>query len=203
MPDFEVSYEEGLELLDKAVDMAEGIVIDMGLPLRIRPKTVDGDFDDRPILPPRLSDCAWHELQDLLGQFTAWYGYASEMLSKMIGQRNAVEEQLKYAWSRIRKTKSGTVSDKDDATRTDRRYIRVQAAYRKCDSVVRILDSIVDGLKREIDTISRNATMKDSIQGAQGLGSRVERRMRADTARRNTGGRDVMSVFRSGRRGKR
>lgn len=204
MPEFETTYEEGLDMIEEAVDMAEGIVIDMGLPLRVRPKTVDGAFDDRPTLPPRLSDCNWVQLQDHLGQFTAWYGYANEMLPLVIGRRNAVEKQMKYAWSRIRKTKSGTVSDKDDATQTDRRYLRVVAAYEKCDLVVRFIASIVEGLKREIDTISRVATIKDNIQGTQGLGSRVERRMRSDAAKRNTGGSGLANVFRAGRnRGKR
>jgi hypothetical protein len=191
MPSFEMEYEEGLAIYDKAIDDAEADIIKRGLPISTRPRGINDDFARFPYMPADLSEPEFQELQMLLGQFTAWFGYAIGQLKLAEGQRNAAEKQRSFAWSSIRKLKSGTVSDKDDSVRTDRRYITIDAKYEHCDAKVRIYGAIVDGLKRDIETISRAASVLEARTDIEGRSIAVGRKGRA---------RHAQESFRRGRR---
>ena len=198
MPNFDMRFEDGIKTYDGALDEAENAVLDMGLPLSTRPS--DGDrFTEFPEIPPDLSKSTFPELQKLIGQFTAWYAYAIGQQKLSEGQRNAAEKKRAYAWSRIRKSKTGTVADKDDDTRVDRRYIDVDSHYEHCDAKYRILLGIVDGLKRDIETISRTASVLEARQGAEGRGVAVGRKGRDGSSGRGRSN-DVLTQFRKGRR---
>lgn len=189
---FETGYDDGLALYDDAIDQAEAEVIGRGLPVSTKPVGRDGDFAQFPTMPPDLSITQFPEMQRKIGEFTAWFGYAIGQLKLAEGWRNAAEKKRSFAWSRIRKLKSGTVSDKDDAVRTDDRYVKVDAHYEHCDAKVRIYGAIVEGLKRDIETISRAASVLEARTGVEGRGMSVGRKGRTE-ATRNT--------FRSSHRG--
>jgi hypothetical protein len=203
MPSFEVRYDDALSMLDESLDKAEADVINMGLNVATRPSH-RGEFSDFPKMPEDLSRPGFQELQRLIGQFTEWYGYAIGQLKLAEGARNTAEEKKTTAWAIIRKLKTGTVSDKDDAVRTDARYVRVVANYNYCDTKYRLLVGIVEGLKRDIETISRAATVLESRVGAEGRGVAVSRKGRAEqTAQTFRSGRregGVLDTFRKGRR---
>lgn len=192
MPSFEVQYDDGLEKYDRAADQAEADLINMGLVLDTRPVGRDGEFSDFPRMPVDLSTTSFSELQRLIGVFTRWYGYAVGQLKRAEGLRNAADKKRTFAWSRIRKLKTGTVQDKDDAVRTDGRFVDVDASYERADALARMLNGIAEGLKRDIDTISRAATVLESRVGTEGRGVTIGRKGRSDSAR---------EAFRSGRRG--
>lgn len=192
MPSFEVQYDQGLSAYDDAVDQAEADVIDMGLALDTRPVGRDKEFADFPRMPVDLSTTTFPELQRLIGVFTSWYSYVVGQLKKAEGLRNAADKKRTFAWSRIRKLKTGTVQDKDDAVRTDRRFVDVDASYERADALARMLNGIAEGLKRDIDTISRAASVLESRVDTEGRGVAVGRKGRADSAR---------DAFRKGRRG--
>lgn len=204
MASFEVRYDDALSMLDESLDEAEADVINMGLNVATRPTDRRGEFTDVPRMPEDLSQVTFQELQRLIGQFTEWFGYAVGQLKRAEGSRNTAEEKKTTAWAIIRKLKTGTVSDKDDAVRTDARYVRVVAHYNYCDTKYRLLVGIVEGLKRDIDTISRAATVLENRMGAEGRGVAVSRKGRAEQAgetfrsSRRTGG--VLDTFRKGRR---
>jgi hypothetical protein len=191
MPKFELDYDDGIALYDNAIKQAEDEVIKRGLPISSMPLGMDGDFAKFPSMPPDLSQTTFPELQRLIGQFTAWFGYAIGQLKLAEGFRNAAEKQRAFAWSSIRALKSGTVSDKDDAVRTDSRYARIDAHYEHCDALVRIYGAIVEGLKRDIETISRAASVLEARTGVEGRGVAVGRKGRTEMAR---------ETFRTGRR---
>lgn len=199
MPSFEVNYEEGLAYYDDAYNNAEQEIVDMGLPLTRRPCDRNGEFADRPELPPRLDACGWSNLQNLLGQFTAWFSYANEQLPAAMGRRNAAESKRSFAWSKIRKSQKGTVADKDDATKTDKRYIKVAAEYEQCDTVVRLLRHIVEGLQREIETVSRIGTLESNAQNVEGRGNTMENQMRRASGKQQGTG-NILGMFKSDRR---
>ena len=188
---FEVEYDEGLALYDDAIDAAEREIIGRGLPISNKPLAADGEFANFPQMPADLSNTNFSELQRLIGQFTAWFGYAIGQLKLAEGHRNAAEKQRAFAWSSIRRLKSGTVSDKDDAVRTDRRYMNLDAKYEHCDAKVRVYGAIVEGLKRDIETISRAASVLEARTGVEGRGVAVSRKGRSETAQNR---------FRTGRR---
>ena len=168
MAKFEMEYDDGLALYDDAIDQAEEEIINRGLPISSKPLAANGDFANFPCMPPDLSSTTFPELQRLIGQFTAWFGYAIGQLKLSEGYRNAAEKQRAFAWSSIRRLKSGTVSDKDDAVRTDRRYMTIDAKYEHCDAKVRVYGAIVEGLKRDIETISRAASVLEARTGVEG-----------------------------------
>lgn len=191
MPSFEVEYDEGLALYDNAIDTAEAEIISRGLPISTKPLDVNGDFARFPCMPADLGDTTFLEMQKLIGQFTSWFAYAIGQLKLAEGYRNAAEKQRSFAWSSIRKLKTGTVSDKDDSVRTDRRYMTIDAKYEHCDAKVRVYGAIVEGLKRDIETISRAASVLEARTGVEGRGIAVGRKGRVQAA---------TSAFRSGRR---
>lgn len=187
MATFEMEYDRGLALYDEAIEKAEEEIIGRGLSISTRPMNERNDFDNFPTMPHDLSALSPNGIQLYLGRFTAWYTYAIGQLKSAEGQRNAAEKQRTFAWSSIRKLKSGTVSDKDDAVRTDSRYMKVDAHYEHCDAKVRVYGAIVEGLKRDIETISRAATVEEFKSSTDSRTRRIE----SGRAR---------SSFRSGRR---
>jgi len=192
MTRWDVKFEDGLAYYDSAVDEAEQEVLDMGLLMGERPTDTKGGFADRPQMPVDLSECSWKYLQKLIGQFTGWYDYAIGQYKLAICKRNAADKKKAYGWSRIRKNKEGTVADKDDDTRVDSRYMQQDAHYEYSDTKARLLEGIVDGLKRDIETVSRSMTALEGRQGVEGRSAGVERKGRQH------GRPDVLGRFRKG-----
>jgi hypothetical protein len=204
-------FEEGLKLYDEAIDRAEDDLVHIGLPLPTRPMDREGELLDMPQLPDDLTDLSPRDLGDLLSVFSRWFEYATGQYKLARGRRNGGEKKRGFAWASIRQKKNGTVSDKDDHTRTDSRYMNVDADFEYGDAKLGLLEGIVRGLERDIDTISRAITVMDQRLGVEGRGAAASRRRRDEsggggqfqTARR---GKDVLSKgaanakFRSGRR---
>jgi hypothetical protein len=199
MASFETTYDEGMEAYREAPDKAEAEIIKMGLSVSTRPIDRRGEFEDLPRLPFDLSQATFPQLQQLIGKFTEWYGYAIGQQKQAEGLRNSAEKQRTFAWARIRKTKTGTVSDKDDATRLDRRYVDADAYFEFRDAQYRMLVGIVEGLKRDIETISRAASVLESRMGAEGKGVGLGRKGRPDSTPQENRS-SVLNKFRRGRR---
>lgn len=202
---FEMDYDEGIAIYDEAIDKAEAEIISRGLPLSARPLNKDREFANFPEIPVDLSEVGLEVMQKLIGQFTAWFSYAISQLKSAEGQRNAAEKQRSFAWSSIRKLKAGTVADKDDAVRTDRRYIKIDAHYEHCDAKVRLYNGIVEGLKRDIETISRAVSVLEARKDVEGRSAVVGKRGQAAgesfrAARRNRPQVSGLDVFKKGRR---
>lgn len=154
MPVLECPYEEGLKKFDDATDKAYGEVIRLGLGVSQRP-FYGGKAADRPEIPHNLSELGLSELGNLLGVLTKWHSYAIGQKIIAGNERDAAAEKKTFAWKRIRRLKDGTVSDKDDATGIDVRYIEVEAHFRYADAKYSFLAGMVDALKRETETVSR------------------------------------------------
>ena len=173
---WDVKFEDGLAYYDNAVDEAEQEILDMGLLMGERPTDTRGELTDRPHMPADLSECSWKYLQKLIGQFTGWYDYAIGQYKLAIARRNVGDKKKTYSWSRIRKSKEGTVADKNDDTTVDSRYMQQDAHYEYCDTKSRLLEGIVDGLKRDIETVSRSMTALEGRQGVEGRAAGIGRR---------------------------
>lgn len=179
----EVRYEEGLAQYDEVMGQVEDELIEMGFPLPSRPSQGD-NMMDLPDLPVDLTQFSARELGALLSEFSAWYGYAAGQLKLARGQRNVTEKKRSYGWSRIRKTKQGTVSDKDDDTRTDSRFIQVDSEFEYSDAKLELLKGITDGLLRDIETISRAITVMEQRINVDGAVAGAARRGRGDMSNR-------------------
>lgn len=200
---FERTHADAIAVFDEAIEEAEEDLVKMGLYLAARPLDRTGEnVADRPKLPPNLAECNWAELQQLLGIFTEWFVYASEQKELHTGKRNAADEKKGLTWSLIRKSKEGTIADKDDDTRCDARYQDAQAEYEHYDTMVRILGAMVKGLDQQVSSISRAVTILELRQGVEGKGVGAGRKAAYGDARHKTKtkSRDILHAFRSGQR---
>jgi len=96
----------------------------------------------------------------------------------------AAEKKKEFAWSRLRDSKVGTVADKDNRTRTDARYVQVSAEATHWETVVRLLRGLVEGLKRDCDTLSRRVTILDQQLGVEGRAQAISRKNIRDNTER-------------------
>lgn len=204
MSKFDLDIKSGRRVYDDATESAEEDLIRSGLPLPERPTDMQGELDIPPVMPPDLGELDFRGIQTLLGQFTAWYNYASGQLTQSEGKRNAADKQRAFSWSKIRKLKEGTVEDKNDQTRVDSRYMHADANYEYWDAKTRMLKGIVDGLKRNIETISRSINTLEGRVNVHGRGAAIDRRRYGATGEGNKGeiktlNKGVLSTFRSGR----
>ena len=204
MPILEANYEQGMAAYEQAADKGDAELIKMGFPRSQRPMiTIDGvqQFADRPTLPERLSDLSMSDLQDLLGWFTAWHSYSIEQVPPVRIMRNTTEAARDFAWAKIRKEKKGTVSDKNDATRTDMRYVQANTAYETADYMYNMVKGITEGLYREIETISRAISgleQKFSAEGHRYSGERRGTSAHVGPSFKPAFKPDVMARFRTG-----
>jgi len=198
VPITEAEYGQGISLYAQAVDKGDADMSMMGFPQAERPRR-DGDLADRPYLPERISDLTMSQLLDLLNWYTAWYDYSNSLVPKARITKNTAESARDFAWAKIRREKSAekTVSDKDDATRTDLRYIKLNADLETAEYKYTMLKAITEGLYRDIETISRVITgceHNSNVDGHRYTGERKANNFKAGPARS-----DVLSVFRRGR----
>jgi hypothetical protein len=205
MAKFDLDIESGRKIYDDAVESAEEDLIKAGIPLPERPTDMQGALDIPPVMPPDLGELDFRGIQTLLGQFTSWYNYASGQFTKSEGERNAAEKQRAFAWSKIRKLKEGTVEDKNDQTRVDGRYMQADANYEYWDAKTRMLKGIVDGLKRNIETISRSINTLEGRVNVHGRSSAIDRRRYGGAGENNRGevrtlNKGVLNAFRTGKR---
>ena len=155
----EAEFTQGVNMYAQALDKGDAELMEMGFPAAQRPKRGD-ELADRPQLPEHISDLNMAQLLDLLVWYTAWYDYANNLMPQARSEKTSTETSRDFAWAKIRRENSdaGTVSDKDDATRTDLRYIKLNAALETADYKYNMLKAISEGLYRDIETISRAIT---------------------------------------------
>ena len=199
MPAFEISYKEGLDKYNEAIEQAENDLIKRGLPLPERPVDSKGHASNLPQLPENLDSVGFAEIQKLMGIFTQWYEYAVTQLKVTSGRRSIAEKKRNFSWSKIRRSKEGTVADKDDAVRTDIRYIEEDADYEYYSHHYNILQGIVDGLKRDIETISRIVSVMESRTNVEGRGVAISRTQRFGSKRESRFRNKALDPFRKGR----
>jgi hypothetical protein len=181
---FELRYGEGIEIYEDARVGAMNSIVDMGFRPMERPINEDGELEDSPSIPSSLSDLSPSELGDLLAKFTQWFQYATERLQHAKIDRNARFKQKDFAWSAIRRKKAGTVADKDNNTKTDGRYVEVDADFEEADAVLLLLEGIVRGMDRGIDTISRSVTVMDQRLDVEGASAAISRKRYPSSAKK-------------------
>jgi hypothetical protein len=189
---FNADFEESLEMYSTAADEAEAAVVAMGLNHAERPINGKGDPDNLPELPD-LSECTPTELAHYISLFTAWHNYANGRLVYFQKIRDIEAEKRGFTWSYLRKRMGGTVSDKDDAVKTDSRWVSINRQYIYADNMVRDLDCIVNNLERNVKTISRVIAVMEQRLETEGFGASVGRKQQQKRS-------DVMRHFAKGRR---
>lgn len=189
---FNADFEESLEMYSAAADEADAAVVAMGLRHAERPIDSDGNPDDLPRLPD-LSECSPAELAHYISLFTEWHNYAYGRLVYFQKIRDIAAEKRGFTWSYLRKRMGGTVSDKDDAVKTDSRWVAINREYIYADNMVRDLECITRGLEQNVKTISRVISVMEQRLETEGFKASMERKQQQKRG-------DVMRHFAKGRR---
>ena len=174
---FDLRYGEGISIYDDALERADNDLIRLGLQPPERPMDPEtGELESSPTLPSDLSDYSPSELGAVLGEFTQWFSYATYQFKHIKVERNVRQVQKDFSWGAIRKKKTGTVSDKDNSTRTDSRYVEIGAEFEYADAKLELVGALVKGMEKSIDTISRTITVMEQRLGVEGVGAAAGRK---------------------------
>jgi len=158
--DYTMPLEEAEEAYDAASLRALERLGDMGLELPPRPMKKDNSYYDGH-LPADVNSYTNRELGEVYSmqcRFTDWVH--SEYVKAKAESQNA-EQKLKQARAQVRKSKTGTVQAKEDATLTDSRFIDADARYQEADTFARLIEVRAEAAARDLKVLSRLITTKE------------------------------------------
>ena len=158
--DYTIPLKEAEELYDEASLRALERLEEMGLELPPRPM-IDRDTYYDGHLPADVNSYTNKQLGEIYSlqcRFTDWVH--SEYVKAKAEAQNA-QQKLKQARAQIRKTKSGTVQAKEDATITDARYVAAEARYEEADTFARLIEVRAEAAARDLKVLSRLITTKE------------------------------------------
>jgi len=158
--DFTIPLTEGIEAYRAAATDAMRKLREDGLDVAPpRPRVADGSFFDGR-LPSNVNSLSNTELGDIYGLMNSWTTYVSDKFIVAKAELLNADTQLDLAKARIRKSKTGTVQDKADATICDSRYVNINRAYLTASHYTAILKNIVAAAERDLKVISRLIEVK-------------------------------------------
>ena len=177
--DYDIPLDEGLAKYEDASEKARERAEKYGLQVeREPPEYEDEIYDGR--LPSDYANFNLDQLSTLLSVTTEWAGYVEGIFWQVKAEKRNLDNQLKLAKAKVRKTKSGNKEDKDDATLSDSRYVDVAVRYEECDEFLAIVEANYLAAKRDREAVSRLATMR---------GQQMEHSSRVGSVGRGGGGR--------------
>lgn len=158
--DYTMPLDEAEETYDSATLRALERLENMGLELPPRPMLEDNSYYDGhlPADVNSYSNRQLGEVYSLQCRFTDWVH--SEHIKAKAEAQNA-EQKLKQARAQVRKTKTGTVQAKEDATLTDSRFIEADARYQEADTFARLVEVRAEAAARDLKVLSRLITTKE------------------------------------------
>jgi len=153
--DYSIPLDEGLDEYDNAEANALGRLDETKLSFRDEiPKWVDGsDFDGR--IPSNLSSLDAREIGEYYNLMIEFTDYVSGQCVLGRTAMLAATEKLKLTKAAVRKTKTGTVQQKEDSTLVDARYVEANAAYIEAKCFYELLERIEKSARRDCAFISR------------------------------------------------
>ncbi|KKN98623.1 hypothetical protein LCGC14_0147350 [marine sediment metagenome] len=144
----------------------------LGLELPTLPHALQVNFIEytnegmgQPKIPTDISRLTLSQISTLQSVFAEWFEYVVILNTKFNVQLSALEEVKDLTWAAIRKEhtdKSMTVSDKNDAVRTDIRYVEINAEYLKMKYLHNVVKGIATAMERGLKVISREITIRSS-----------------------------------------
>jgi len=152
--DYSISLKEGLEGYDEvSVDVLKKLKR-RGFHLPERPVWASGEyFDGRlPANVHELKDGELTELLIMMCQQADWTG-VNTAVAKADLTNSA--EKVKLARAAVRKSKTGSVQDKDDKTTTDERFQDANREWAAAREYFDILASIHEAASRDVKWLSR------------------------------------------------
>lgn len=106
----------------------------------------------------RLSELSPDDTRDLLGQYAAWLEFVERKVREFKLQHVAAERRLRDIRSQIRLKKSGSATDKSDATHVDPRFKKADDDEYEAMCRFEMAEATLNGGVRSFFTVSRNIT---------------------------------------------
>lgn len=140
-------------------------------------------YDGR--MPPNLKHLSLDELSAILSLSCNWHGYISSQFALVSARRMEALARKESIWSIIRNyyrkvgLKWGTkFSDQklSDFARQDTRFIDANADYVRLNAIYGTLDALVEVTGKEMETISRTVTIRQTKAESEARGRGIRRR---------------------------
>lgn len=122
-------------------------------------------------LPPGWANLPMRELGDLFELMTRHADFIGTKLTYAKAEKVNADERLKLVRAHVRRSKRGTVGDKEDDTLVDSRYVQANADWLEASEYHDLLSSIYEAAGRDIRILSRVLETK-KLEGEHG--GRVE-----------------------------
>jgi len=158
--DYTMPLDEAEEAYDEAAIRALQKLGELGLELPPRPMMEDGSYYDGH-LPADVNSYTNRQLGEIYSlqcRFTDWVH--SEHIKAKAEAQNA-DQKLKQARAQVRKTKTGTVQAREDATTCDARFIQADARHQEADTFARLIEVRAEAAARDLKVLSRLITVKE------------------------------------------
>ena len=189
-PDMAMPLDEGLNVYDGAEESVVDYLDKMGIDTEIsapRLKNSRTAWDGQ--LPSNVGNLPASEIGEWLEMVNK---RASWLTTKRIEAETAMlsaKEKLKLTTAHVRKTKSGTQQQREDATVIDDRYIQANANYIEALGIHKHLQGLEEACRRDHATISRLVKVKEIEWEQSRRGDNVARPRSSDSMRAGRGGR--------------
>lgn len=152
--DYSVSLDEGEEMYEDATLRAITRIEESGLSLPARPVTEDNTYFEGG-LPTNVASLTNMELGQIYSMMCQHSDYVHCLLTQAKAEVLNSAEKLKLAKSLIRKSKTGTVQEKDDLTIADARYVDANTKWIEAKTYSDLLQGLADAASRDLRVLSR------------------------------------------------
>lgn len=129
---------------------------------------VDRMDSDAPVFPMKISTLSSRELGDILGEYTAWFSYASDKHKYIVVASNFIDTRMQ---SIIDKELGSMVADKGNIeakkskARSSEDYVTLLAYHQKLDGVRVLLDKELNQFDKCIASLSREVSRREHNGG--------------------------------------
>lgn len=140
-------------------------------------------YDGR--MPPALKQLTLDEVSSALCLSCNWLGYISAQYALVAASRSEAKKRKEAIWSIVRNNyrKIGkrhgvnfTDQKLSDFARGDSRFVSADAEYEKLNAMYATLEALVDVTKKEMETISREVTIRQAKVESEARGRGISRR---------------------------
>lgn len=152
---------------------------------RIFPGLQAGEYYDGR-MPPSLKVLSLEDVSAAMSLSCNWLGYLYGQYAGVMVARKEAMKRKEAIWSIVRnsyrkigKYHGASLTDQklSDFARGDRRFIEADAEYEKLNAVYNTLEAIIDVTKKELETISREVTIRQTILESETRGRGMHNRM--------------------------
>lgn len=120
------------------------------------------DEDGGPVLPANLQVLTDHQIGELYGVLDDYYAYVAGQLADVQNQYEEGKEIFEFILSKVRLAKEGKQKDKDDLSKSDRRYVIANAKRLELKCLYNLLVRVVQGVESKLKRVSRSITLREN-----------------------------------------